>query len=528
MTVHNFPVQYYDVQGKNVSYPLTNDFKALLPQTNQMEYSQAPQVLTVPYSLVVPPMFQQVPTTVQQVPQYITPPPSPGLMPMTNVVMPMGKQLMVPLTEQLVCPPLDQVMVSCPLVGSNNTSPMHGSVSPPRSEQQFSRSPSPIMISTTQGPVPPLNLNQTGPVPPLNLNLNQSVPPLNLPSPLLCNQTSPMTNLVPPVSLSAPNSPHLMPSSSPHLMPPSSPNFLSSSPQMTAPSSPNMMNVVPSTLTLPPPVMNHSVPNSFEAFLQNGGKPDISQCEVLYELPVIRHQEDVRSMGQKYGGEVADGMRAVLGLDVWYLFVVVNAEGKNMTIRWMVHPETCNFPALVKMTNRKDFQNRLKCVLASVGNGSFNKHLHGSKQLTIIKKGWDLFHELFPALLSYNGEKQRLSRVPEENEFDEGPVEDLFRVSVAPSGMALRGETVIGAHFRGGDVLKVDQFIEQVKAVTGTIMRATMIPSMKGKTQYKGWSIYIDTGSVEFVNQIIQNCKGCDFERAEFFTAVDKYNHKSL
>lgn len=259
-----------------------------------------------------------------------------------------------------------------------------------------------------------------------------------------------------------------------------------------------------------------------EPCMVQNAQPDLSQCQVLYELSIIKHQATVHSISQNYAGEIADAMRNVLQTDVWYLFVVVTLSDKSMTIQWCVHEFFFEF--LVKKTLIKDFDKRLICELAHVGNGEFNKHLHGSKQLAIINEGYACFHRLREALESHNEAKDRLFNSCIEDKFDEENVQDLFRVCEAPRGMALRGKNVVGGHFRGGDVLKLNQFLDVIEATTGEkISKATMIPSMKGKAQYKGWSIYVETPSAEYVERIKEACETCSFEKAGIFTAVDKF-----
>lgn len=255
--------------------------------------------------------------------------------------------------------------------------------------------------------------------------------------------------------------------------------------------------------------------------------PDLSQCKILYELDIIRHQATTKSIDDNYGGDIADAMRKVLGTEVWYLFVIVAEQEKSMTIKWAVHPDYSDFEALRNLTFTKDFEKRLVCELALVGNGAFNRHLHGSKQLTIISEGWKCFERLQNALESFNDARNNLLRTRPDDKFDEQNVRDLFRVCEAPRGRALRGDSVVGGHFRGGDVLRLNQFLDIVEAKMGTITKATMIPSMKGKAQYKGWSIYIETPSAEHVTAIKEACKMCSFEKAEIFTAVDRFQRRT-
>lgn len=268
-------------------------------------------------------------------------------------------------------------------------------------------------------------------------------------------------------------------------------------------------------------------PSSGQDVVMQNVMPDLSQCKTLYELDIIRHQATVQSIDEKYGGAIADAMRKVLGNDVWYLFVIVAEQEKSMTIQWAVHPGHCDFEALQRITSTKDFEKRLICELAFVGNGAFNRHLHGSKQLTIISEGRKCFDRLKHALESYNDAKNNLLKSHAADKFDQKNIDDLFRVCEAPRGSALRGNNVVGGHFRGGDVLRLNNFLDIVEQKIGSIKKATMIPSMKGKAQYKGWSIYVETPSAEHVGQVKEACKEFNFEKAEIFTAVDRFQYRN-
>jgi len=247
------------------------------------------------------------------------------------------------------------------------------------------------------------------------------------------------------------------------------------------------------------------------------------QCQTFFELPIIKHQATVKSISEKHGGELADAMRFVLNQNIDYLFVRVVQTDKAMAIQWCAHPSFCDLQGIRVLTQAKDFKNKLICRLARVGGGEFNRHLHGSKQLTIVNEGYRLVDKLGHALMSFNHCLDDILSVPEEDQFDEVNTRKLFRVCEAEKGKALRGYNVVGAHFRGVDVLKMIDFVELVESVTGSISRATMIPSMKGKAQYKGWSIYIETRDAQQVQAIINSCQGCNFDKVDFFQAVDKH-----
>lgn len=194
-----------------------------------------------------------------------------------------------------------------------------------------------------------------------------------------------------------------------------------------------------------------------------------------------------------------------------------------MAIQWCAHPSFCDLPAIRAQTRAKDFRNKLICRLARLGGGDFNRHLHGSKQLTIVNEGYRLVDKLGRALISYNDCLDDILSVSEEDQFDEVNTRKLFRVCDHPKGKALRGYNVVGAHFRGVDVLKIIDFVELVESVTGDIRRAMMIPSMKGKAQYKGWSIYIETSNTQQVQAILNTCQGHNFDNVDLFQAVDKH-----
>lgn len=235
--------------------------------------------------------------------------------------------------------------------------------------------------------------------------------------------------------------------------------------------------------------------------------------ELIYELPIIRHDATIESIAQNYGGQIADGFRAALGVDIFYLFVVPtrNLENNKMAIQWFVHPRYHDVKGLIGRTQVKDFKNNLICHLAGVGGGAFNKHLHASKQLTIVKKGFEVAQKLGRTLVvsDQNRLDSVLNAAPREM-FDEDKMEQLFAVCDHPEGQALRGPTVVGAHFRGLEVsTEMVGFVDTLLSY-GAVQRSSMIASMKGKKgrkQYKGWSIYIETPSEGHVNYFIDHYK---------------------
>merc|ERR1712062_693840 len=110
------------------------------------------------------------------------------------------------------------------------------------------------------------------------------------------------------------------------------------------------------------------------------------------------------------------------------------------------------------------------------------------------------------ALMSFDKNLATVLNTPEGNQFDERSKQAIFGVCKAPRGKALRGPNVVGAHFRGTDGLKMMEFVETVEKVIGQVQKATMTP-------YKGWSIYIETPSGQFVRTIIQACQHCTFQK---------------
>ena len=261
----------------------------------------------------------------------------------------------------------------------------------------------------------------------------------------------------------------------------------------------------------------------------------ISAFEILYELEVTKHDatEFVATV-KEFQNEINEAMKSFLGQPHLDIQLHVNEQGKSTTLCWEVDRASCDFEALQTKDQTKHFKEQLICELALVGNGVLNKHLHSSKQLSIIYHGFKVFNMIKHALESFNESKDKLLEMNPEDLFDEENTQHLFRVCEAEKGRALRGDNVLGGHFRGDDVPKMTKIVEIVEQEIGTIERATMIPSMKGRSQYKGWSIYIETPSVGHVERIIEKAykKGIfkrrskEEKKKELFIAVDKYDHR--
>lgn len=294
----------------------------------------------------------------------------------------------------------------------------------------------------------------------------------------------------------------------------------------SSPASSPCLGPMPSPCLGPMPVSNNPSPvlGATQPVYQI---PDVSACQFLFELNIIKHQATVDSISQQHAPEIADAMRSLLGDESVNMYVVVTSQDKEMKLTWVVIPGYQDIETLRQQTMEKDFDKKLICKLAHVGNGEFNKHLHGSKQISIIMEGRRCFNRIYDALESHYNTKARLAVTDMADQFDKENIKNLFHVCDAPRGMALRGPNVVGGHFRGGDVLRLQQYLDIVEGMIGTITRATMIPSMKGKAQYKGWSLYIETPSVQHVAAIKEACKMCNFEKAEIFQAVDKFNRSS-
>jgi len=263
----------------------------------------------------------------------------------------------------------------------------------------------------------------------------------------------------------------------------------------------------------------------------------ISAFEIFYELEVTKHNAtEFEATVNTFQNEINQAVKKFLGQPQLDIQLHVNEQGKSTTLCWEVDRATCDFEALQKKIQTKHFKEKLICELALVGNGVLNKHLHSSKQLSIIYHGYKCFNMTKHALESFNKSKDKLLEMNPDDLFDEENTEHLFDVCKAKKGRALRGQNVLGGHFRGEDVPKITQVLQIVEEEIGTIKRATMIPSMKGRSQYKGWSIYIETPSVDHVERIIEKAyeKGI-FERRskeekkkELFIAVDKYDYRRL
>lgn len=353
--------------------------------------------------------------------------------------------------------------------------------------------------------------------------------------------------------LSAAGSPDSSPSSSPLYSASASPQSIAGSPLFVSGSpllsnfcltpgnlamgqTPGFCNTFCPTPTYGPSQVQYNIPDlNLNSFVQQPAQqfqvekePDMSHFETFYSLPLIKHQATLGDIS-KYGTDIIGAMKLALRCQL-DLYVVVVSDELNMELQWKAHRE-CDFDYLHTLTQAPNFKKKLICELALIGDGEFNKHIHGSKQNTIVNAGWMVFYRLAHALRTFNGAKDRLLTVAEENMFDDNNVDDLFGVCEAPRGRALRGETVVGAHFRGGDVLKMLSFLDEVEKIT-YIREATMIPSKKGRSQYKGWTLYIETGSLENVERIKEASKVCNFEKQKnarqkiVFTAIDNFKRE--
>jgi hypothetical protein len=248
-------------------------------------------------------------------------------------------------------------------------------------------------------------------------------------------------------------------------------------------------------------------------------------CQVFFKKQIIKHHATPLKIIQRHGPQLIEGMKIELGFEVLTelkLYVTAAIESNNaMSIFWYAHPEECDLKALIAETRTKAFDERLICRLVGLQSGEFNRHLHGSKQLMIINEGFRLVHKLGHALMTFDDSLETALSISEGNQFDERSKKAILGVCKADKGKALRGPNVVGAQFRGTDVLKMMEFVETVESHIGDIKRATMIPSMKGKSQYKGWSIYIETPSVSDVQRIVHACQNCSFDKVEIFVAID-------
>lgn len=342
------------------------------------------------------------------------------------------------------------------------------------------------------------------------------------------------------------------PGRSPNLTPVQTPGYSSYYPLQQTFVNPCFNNTLPpqvdsyhtqmGAMTLPP-AMNQGMPPCPPRFkvqqtlpLQGNDFPfnQLSAFEILYELEVTKHDAtEFKATVTKFENDIIQAMKKSLGQSPLDIHLDTKEQGKSTTLFCSVDRASCDFEALQQKTQTKHFKEYLICELAQVGNGVLNRHLHSSKQLIIIYFGYQVFNMLKHALESFNESKSKLLEMDPEDLFDEENTQHLFRVCQVRKGGALRGDNVLGGHFRGDDVPKMTKIIEIVEEEIGTIERATMIPSMKGRSQYKGWSIYIETPSVGHVEKIIEKAykKGIfkrrskEEKKKELFIAVDKFNH---
>jgi len=253
-----------------------------------------------------------------------------------------------------------------------------------------------------------------------------------------------------------------------------------------------------------------------------------SELRKFYSFDVAAQKVSIGEMDSFEQGLVR-AMRNTLQLpSTQFVVRIIPAETKkNFTIQWMLNEEKFDHANVKHRSTRQDFQKKLICELAKIDDGRFNKHLSGAKQLTIINEGWACLFLLQEVLISPNGTLRRLLDVRPEDRFEDEAMTNLYKVSADEGGKALRGPTVVGIRFKQQpDIIKMPTFVEEVKA-SMTIKRATMIASLKTQKQYKGWSVYLDVGTVENVQRVEEISQKYGFEKAKIFVAEDNYNHSN-
>jgi len=245
----------------------------------------------------------------------------------------------------------------------------------------------------------------------------------------------------------------------------------------------------------------------------------------LWTFEINQSKTSLEQIKERYEYLLVDAIRKVLNLPNLNTTVhFINSPKKIVTVEWFVDTERCDYPHIRQQTNRKDFEPRLICELAKVDGGSFGTFLNRGKQLTIVNEGWSVLEELQNSLLSKGGKKEKLLALPTEDRFDEEVVEVLYKVSEDSKGNALRGSTVCCARFKLlQDIWKMREFVKLVKPY---IQRSTMIVSLKKDKQYKGWSLYLDVGSEQNVQGVMQLANRCNFKRTEVFVAVENQRMK--
>lgn len=245
----------------------------------------------------------------------------------------------------------------------------------------------------------------------------------------------------------------------------------------------------------------------------------------FYSFDVVKQKVTVGEMRNRYEQGLVRAMKNALQLPSTEFSIHLNPSKKNksVTIRWILNQEKFDYSTLKQRTLRKDFEKKLICELAKIDGGSFNAYLSGAKQLTIINEGWSCLLKLKESLTSRNGTLSRLLAVPEDQRFEEEAIKNLYKVSEDEKGMALRGPTVVGVRFKlQTDILKMARFVEKVQTFVG-IQRSTMIASLKTHKQYKGWSVYLDVGTLENVRRVEEFSKRFGFEKTKVFVAEDNF-----
>lgn len=250
-----------------------------------------------------------------------------------------------------------------------------------------------------------------------------------------------------------------------------------------------------------------------------------SMLREFYSFNIVKQKASIGDMMNLYEEGLVKAMRNTLQIPSvqFSIHLIPSKKNKNITVQWILNQEKFDFGTLKQRTLRRDFQKKLICELAKIDGGSFNSYLSGAKQLTIINEGWSCLLKLKDTLISRNGALNRLLAVPEVDRFGEEAIKNLYKVSEDVKGQALRGTTVVGVRFKlQSDILKMPKFVDEVKKSVG-IARATMIASLKTQKQYKGWSVYLDVGTVENVKLVEQIARNFEFEKTKAFVAEDTF-----
>jgi len=254
-----------------------------------------------------------------------------------------------------------------------------------------------------------------------------------------------------------------------------------------------------------------------------------SALRKFYSYDVAAQKLSIGEMQTRFAQGMVRAMRNTLQLPStqFVIRIIPSETKKNFTIQWILVEEKFDHANVKHRSTRQDFQKKLICELAKIDDGRFNKHLSGAKQLTIINEGWACLFLLQEVLISPNGTLRRLLDVQPEDRFEDEAMTNLYKVSADEGGNALRGPTVVGIRFKQQlDIVKMPTFVEEVKA-SMTIKTATMIASLKTQKQYKGWSVYLDVGTVENVQRVKDISQKYGFEKAKVFVAEDNYNYSN-